>query len=69
MDLGVKVSLHKLNVLCFRKFRLLIMGRKLSPSQLVDQVSQNFLCYSEVGDSYTLWWAVSESTDKRHELK
>jgi len=45
------------------------MGRKLSPSQLVDQVSQNFLCYSEVGDSYTLWWAVSESTDKRHELK
>jgi len=69
LDLGVKVSLYKLNVLCFTKFRLLIRGRKRSLSQLIDWVSQNFLCYSEVGDSYTLWWAMSESTDKRHELK
>ena len=69
MDVGVKVSLLKLNILCFTKFRLLIRGRERSLSQLTDRVSQSFLCYSEVGDTYTIWWAVSESTDKRHELK
>jgi hypothetical protein len=47
LDLGVKVSLHKLNVLCVTNFRLFGNGQKTKPVLTYGPGVTNLFCVTE----------------------